>query len=317
MKRPSVGTSLVVVLTLMGSTGGVARGQQTPPTTGVPCKFTGGVLCPSLGTGTAPVEPQPGVAGPANGTPSGTPAGSSGSGSTAPPPRFVWERSYEQGGGPNRLEAVPQGFGCVSDSGERGVRYTDNQIDTTTGKVVDSVGGCETPSNPIPVGTGGTVQPGSTPAPPTAEEVRNMVTVPLPVFGVNPSQNGLTGLPTWLWDPTGGAPITATVNLRGYTASATATPTHYEWRMWESGDTPNVNPNPLVVADRPGTEARPAATYTYETHGDFTLTATVTWGGTYTYTGPGVAPTTADLGTTTRTSTRTYHVISVRAARIG
>lgn len=139
----------------------------------------------------------------------------------------------------------------------------------------------------------------------------------VPTFGVNPSINGLTGLPTWLWDPSGGTPVTATATVRGYTSTATATPVHYEWRMWQSGDTPNVNPDPVVGADSPGSEAQPAATYMYETHGDFTLTETVTWAGTYTYTGAGAGPTTNNLGTTTRTATRAYHVISIRGARDG
>ena len=143
-----------------------------------------------------------------------------------------------------------------------------------------------------------------------------MTPLPDPAWGINPVVNGLTGLETWLWDPNGGASVTATVTLRGYTATATARPLRYEWRMWQRGDTPNVNPSPVVTATTPGSEAAPAARYMYETRGDYTLTHTVVWTGTYTFTGPGVAAT-ADLGTTTRSSTRPYHVISVRGARVG
>jgi hypothetical protein len=140
--------------------------------------------------------------------------------------------------------------------------------------------------------------------------------VPTPTLGINPSINGLTGLASWLWDPNAGQQ-TATVNLRGYTAQATASPVRWVWRMWQNGDTPNVNPDPVVVATRAGSEASPAATYTYETNGDYTITATVTWSGTYTYSGPGTPATTVSLGTTTKTSTQNYHVMSVRGARVG
>ena len=86
--------------------------------------------------------------------------------------------------------------------------------------------------------------------------------------------------------------------------------------MWEPGDPENRNPHPVVTSRVPGTEAAPAATYTYETKGDYTVTYTVTWEGSYVFSGPGVNEV-VDLGTTTTSSTRTYHVTEVRAVLRG
>lgn len=148
------------------------------------------------------------------------------------------------------------------------------------------------------------------------EEIWQRVPLPQPTWGLNPGNNGLTGLDTWLWDPSGGAPVTASVDLGGFTATATAKPVKYVWRMWEPTDKPNRNPHPVVVSNVPGSAAKPAASYMYETRGDFTVTQTVTWAGTYTLVGPGVSDV-VDLGTTTTSSSRTYHVIEVRGARVG
>ncbi|MGH9164283.1 MAG: hypothetical protein ACRDZW_02070 [Acidimicrobiales bacterium] len=108
--------------------------------------------------------------------------------------------------------------------------------------------------------------------------------------------------------------MVASVDLGGFTAAATARPVKYEWKMWDPEDQPTSNPQPLVTSRVAGTEATPAATFTYETKGDFSLSLTVTWAGTYTFTGPGVNEV-VDLGTTTTTASRPYHVIEVRGTR--
>jgi hypothetical protein len=235
--------------------------------------------------------------------------GTSGGGGTPSPYKVT--RNYDVGGN-STVGPIP--LGCFGPNGERGVRYIDTVTDTRTGAIVSQTGGCEYPGSPAP---GGGTTPAPPPPPPTPDEIWAATPVPLPAFGLNPSINGLTGLKTWLWDSSGGAPVTASAAVRGYTSTATASPVHYEWRMWQSGDTPNVNPDPVVVSDSPGSESQPAATYMYESHGDFTITITVTWAGTYTYTGSGVGPTTNNLGTITRTATHRYHVDSIRGARVG
>lgn len=292
--------------------------QESPPVTavgrlgqgsvGVGLGAPGGLSQPATGTNTN-------TGGSSGGTqviPVSTNSGSGGSQQAAPPP-ITWTRHYY--GDPGYSVNSP--IVCTTSTGQNlsGRAYEDVGIDRATGQVVARQTGCENPAAPTQPGAGtNTTTP--PPPPPTPAEIWARVPLPIPVLGLNPSINGLTGLPTWLWDPNPGQQ-TATVNLRGYTAQAAASPVRWEWKMWQNGDTPNVNPDPVVVATKPGSEAAPAATYTYETNGDYTVTATVTWSGTYTYTGPGTPATTVNLGTTTKTSTQSYHVISVRGARVG
>ncbi|MDP9389230.1 MAG: hypothetical protein M3Q48_15270 [Actinomycetota bacterium] len=201
---------------------------------------------------------------------------------------------------------------CVDPAtGQRGVGYIDEVVNRESGEVVSRRDGCEVrPARRPPAA------PAAQAEPPGPQEIWEHVPLPVPVWGLNPSGNGLTGLETWLWDPNGGAPVSATVTLGGFTATATARPVRWEWRMWERGDTPNVNPHPLVVSTSPGSEERPAGKYMYETNGEYTLTHTVVWAGSYTFSGPGVSET-VDLGTTSTSSSRRYQVISVRGARVG
>jgi len=216
-------------------------------------------------------------------------------------------------------QAFTAGTFCLDDAGNRGVSYVDKLTNTQTGEVVGTRSGCATSATPAPnaAGNGATTAPQP---PPTPAEIWARTPIATPTFGVNPDQ-GLTGLPTWLWDPNGGAAVNATVQLRGYTAQATATPVRWEWTMGgQPGDTASTqNPPYRVVSTQPGRAwapggrgGPPAATYTYETRGDYTLTATVTWTGSYTYTDPAGAVQNVDLGTTTRTATRSYHVSELR-----
>lgn len=199
-------------------------------------------------------------------------------------------------------------------TGRVGIIFQQRHVEIATGRVVDSRMTCvPTPeARPDPA-------PRSRPQPevaPPPERVWSEVPLPAPAWGVNPGGNGLTGLPTRLWDPRGGAPVTATVDMGGFTATATAKPVRYEWKMWDQADKANRNPLPIVHSTVPGSEVSPAATYTYETTGDFTVTQTVTWAGAYSFVGPGVNEV-VDLGTTTTSSSLTYHVIEVRGTRVG
>ena len=231
-----------------------------------------------------------------------------------------WVRHYwgrDEAGNP-----LEPGYGtnspilCGQNGNPAGRPYEDTLVEIATGQVLNSVLGCETPGNTTPGGSG--TQPASPPPPPRPEEVWNIVPIPLPTVGINPGINGLTGLASYLWDPRGDGALTATATIRGYTTTATAVPSRWQWRMWQEGDTPNVNPPPIMTATTSGSRDAPAATYMYETNGDYTLTLTVTWSGTYTFTAPGGgAPQTVDLGTTSRSSTRPYHVIEIRGARVG
>lgn len=152
------------------------------------------------------------------------------------------------------------------------------------------------------------------PPPPTAAEMFDHIPIPAPAFGVSPRGDGLTGLATWLWDPSGTSGRTVTATIRGWTATATANPGSWQWTMadpGEPGPASTKNPSPTVSASSPGSEASPAVTYTYETPGVYTLTLRVTWSGSFTYTRPGFTSATAPLGTSTRTTTRSYTVASI------
>lgn len=211
---------------------------------------------------------------------------------------------------PLRTGELPS-FACVASTGVPGTSYIERRIRVGSGEVVEQRIAC------VPLPVTGRERSRTRPTESATERAQIWDSIPLPepAWGLNPAPNGLTGLPTWLWDPRGGAPVTATVDLGGFTATATARPVRYEWKMWTASDGPNSNPPPVVVATVPGTEAEPAATYTYETKGDFSVTQTVTWAGTYTFTGPGVNDV-VDLGTTTTSAFMTYHVVEVRGTRL-
>lgn len=263
---------------------------STPPTTGV-CAISRGAICTGLGQEGAASPP------PADATNDAvTRVATHRQLPARQPSPFLWERVF-----------LPVIDGCID-----GHLYVDRLRLRATGEVLRT-----TPNKclPNPTPTGGTPPAVSNePERPPAERVWSEVPLPEPTWGLNPATNGLTGLSTRLWDPSGGAQVTAAVDLGGFTATAVATPMRYEWKMWDGADIANRNPDPVVSSKVPGSEANPAATYTYESTGDFTVRQTVTWKGTYTFVGPGVNEV-VDLGSTTTTSVRVYHVIEVRGTR--
>lgn len=160
---------------------------------------------------------------------------------------------------------------------------------------------------PDPATAGGVPAP-PPPPPPTAAEALDLVPIPTPTWGVNPDGPGLAGMDTWLWDANGARPVSVTASIRGYSVTSTAGPQRWEWTMWEPGQGSARNPAATVTANRPGGPDDPAATYRYETTGDYTVTLRVVWGGSFTINGG--AP--AALGTTGRSVSRDYHVAQIR-----
>jgi hypothetical protein len=235
-------------------------------------------------------------------------SGSRGGGEVSP---YHWERTFPNEypralrttGNPPVVQPSPTPT-CTGAGGVEGRPYVDQLIDTRNGSVVDSSSGCEVPGQAGPAGT-----PAPPPTPPSAAEVWRRVPLPTPVLGINPDGKGLTGLKTWLWSTNPG-PVTAQTSIRGYTTTATATPVRWVWNMWKAGETPNLNPNPRVESANPGSETSPAATYVYETKGDYTITLTVWWSGEFSFTGFGVSQR-ESLGDTSREASRPYHVIEV------
>jgi hypothetical protein len=133
----------------------------------------------------------------------------------------------------------------------------------------------------------GAAAPPPPPPPPSPAEVVAHTPFPAETIHHDPCYMGLTGLQSGLWATVNNAPvppIAATVNIRGYSVVVTAHPVKYRWDMGD-GD--------LVVGLSPGNEQAPSVSYMYQTKGKYTLSLTVTWAGTYSFSGYGQASTTA------------------------
>lgn len=139
------------------------------------------------------------------------------------------------------------------------------------------------------------------PAPPTAAEIFNQAPLPRCEIKVNPREDGLTGVETWLWCERV-EDVTVTAAIRGYEVQATATPTEFRWLPGDGA---------AYISNNPGTEEDPSARHMYETRGDYVIAVDVAWSGTYTYEGHGVAES-GSLDGVTVDSDRGYHVIEAR-----
>jgi hypothetical protein len=135
----------------------------------------------------------------------------------------------------------------------------------------------------VPAGAGGTAPP--PPLPPTPAEVVAATPFPIETIHHSPCYLGLTGLSGSLWVTANGVPVppvSAAADIRGYTVQTTAQPVSYKWDMG-NGDS--------VVGTVSGTRDAPSVRYTYQQTGAFRVTLTVTWSGTFTFSGYGVRET--------------------------
>ncbi len=151
---------------------------------------------------------------------------------------------------------------------------------------------------------------GAPPPAPSLDEIRASVVelIPQPTVELNPQARGLVGFEVWLWSEVPTAPVSASVEVRGWTATVTATPASYHW-------TTSTGEN--LSSPVPGSEAQPAATFAYQHSGDHTVTHSVVWSGTYTLTGYGVTVSDADLGTVEPAASLVQDVVSVEAVGTG
>jgi hypothetical protein len=136
-----------------------------------------------------------------------------------------------------------------------------------------------------PNGAGGPPPP--PPPPPSPAEVVAATPFPAETIHHSPCYLGLTGLQGDMWATvSNGAvpPVTASTNIRGYTVTSSAHPVQYRWAMG-NGD--------AVVGTASGTRDNPSASYTYQQTGEFTVTLTVSWAGTFTFSGYGTTRTQA------------------------
>lgn len=142
------------------------------------------------------------------------------------------------------------------------------------------------------------------PPPPSLQEIRALVDFPVPVVGVNPDGDGLTGLETWCWYG-GETQVSVSTSLRGYTITGSAEAVRFAWAMGDGA---------TYASTGPGSEASPAARHTYEAKDDYALGLTVAWSGTFAFSGFGISES-GSLGEAAVSATRPYHVVEVRAVR--
>lgn len=147
----------------------------------------------------------------------------------------------------------------------------------TTGAVVQYRLLCIGPSDPAP-----------TPPPPPPSETQVVEAIePLLVLdtGISPPADGVGGisqLDTWFWCSNSGV-VDVEVSLNGWRADAAVQPTNLTWTI--------VGPDGTIAveAESCGTEPDPdgdgdgaAATWTPNLKGEYTITLTVEWGGSWT-----------------------------------
>lgn len=175
--------------------------------------------------------------------------------------------------------------------------------------------------------------PGAAPAIPVvdpalvAQEAENSMRLPSPQIETNPSNQAVVNLPTWLWLDQGNwnrESVSASVGT--VTATATATPEQVQWTMGDGGS---------LVCDGPGTAYQPSVpagsqttscSYTYSRSsagepsatgdpngGRFPVTATITWGVTWTAQGVAAGGVLNPLTTSSSTSLSVEQIQSVSA----
>jgi hypothetical protein len=160
-----------------------------------------------------------------------------------------------------------------------------------------------------------------------AQQAENSMRLPSPQIETNPTTRAVVNLPTWLWlDQGTWNPDSVTASVGTVTATATATPEQVQWTMGDGGS---------VVCHGPGTPYQPSVpaesqatncSYTYgrssagepSPTGDpndagFPVTATITWGVTWTAQGEPAGGVLNPLTTTSLTSLPVEQIQSVTA----
>jgi hypothetical protein len=161
-----------------------------------------------------------------------------------------------------------------------------------------------------------------------AQQAENSMRLPSPQIETNPTSQAVVNLPTWLWIDQGmWNPESVSAAAGTVTATATATPEQVQWTMGDGGS---------VVCDGPGTAYQPSVpaesqttncSYTYSrssagepsSTGDpndagFPVTATITWGVTWTAQGVLAGGVLNPLSTSSSTSLPVEQIQSVSAA---
>ena len=143
------------------------------------------------------------------------------------------------------------------------------------------------------------------PPPPSPAEVWASVDLPKAAIEIRPSIPA-TGMDTKFWAVGATAPISVSVELRGWTATTTARPVKYFWTPGDgrtfSSASPRSGADPLI--------------HMYETKGDYNVELTVLWTGEFDLSGYGVSTSGIDLGSVSTTVTRPVHVREIRSVLV-
>jgi hypothetical protein len=185
---------------------------------------------------------------------------------------------------------------CDAGLGTGGVPYT---------LVVQDLGGAivNMESRCVPMTAAGPALPQLPPVPSIEEIWRAALRqIPPPKIGINPRPTGLTGLDTWLWYE-GPAELQVSVSIGPWTVTGTA---RVQEVVFEMGD------GRTARATSAGSEANPAASYVYETKGQYRIVATARWGADFVLTGPGLPPRPTPMGVAVLRSSEDYPVQEVR-----
>ena len=206
---------------------------------------------------------------------------------------LVWKRIPLQ-----MSELISRGIGCVRTIGdvtEIGAGYVIILENTETNEQLYFRYVCTWPDQPPP-------QP--PPRPPTAGELRDANAQALALQpSINPSLSigGLTGLDSWLWCQNPG-PVATGVTLRGWTANGQVELVQVGWDV--SGPDHFSLTSPTC-----GSEEMPAATWTPDRVGDYGVTLTAVWAGSWDLSWLGVPMGTFPLGPITLTSTTSSYPV--------
>lgn len=213
--------------------------------------------------------------------------GEQGADSELPPTywrRIYWDSDeYYDRDDPEHGTETP--FKCPE--GQRG--YEAEEVERATGRVISRTNDCEVPGE---AGSGPSAS-ASIPARPTAAEVRNQTPIGDATIVIDPNELGLTGLLA-RFSTEGVGTVTSESSIRGYTVSAIAEPTSYSWDLGDATYEQGMNPE-----------------HVYETKATVMITLTVTYSGSYTWSGNGRSGS-GDLGSVQRETRRDYRVIEAR-----
>ncbi len=226
---------------------------------------------------------------------SGSPVAISTDDPAAPSPyRYVW---------------VPLGTGslapvdpvCDAGFGQVGRPFT-MIVQDLSGAVVNLEGRC------VPLNAAGVAAlPQLSPVPTIAEIWRSALRdIDRPALGLNPRPTGLTGLDTWLWYE-GPSELAVSASIREWTVTGTARLDEVTFDMGDGGS---------VTADSPGSEAEPAAHFTYETKGTYDVEVTARWAADLVLTGPGLPARPTPIGSAVLRSSERYPVQEVRGVLV-